>query len=228
MMQTESRDAAANDAAAEPLGRTERKRLVILEAASDLFLRQGFLGASMDEVAALASVSKQTLYKQFANKEALFVGVVQSMTGEASSRVQAAMIEPGDPAQVSAQLHAHAYRLLDIVLTPRLLQLRRLVIGEASRFPELGRALYDGGPGRSIAILAATFARWAERGLLNVEDPVMAASQFNWLIMGEPINQAMLRCDDPLSDAAMRTAHVVGGVRVFLAAYGTGRSETDV
>jgi hypothetical protein len=125
-------------------------------------------------------------------------------------------------------LQAHAYRLLDIVLTPRLLQLRRLVIGEVSRFPELGRALYDGGPGRSIAILAATFARWAERGLLTLEDPVMAASHFNWLIMGEPINQAMFRCDDPFPDAASRTAHVVGGVRVFLAAYGAGRRRMDL
>ena len=215
-----SRQDAPDSAAAEALGRAERKRLVILEAASDLFLRQGFLGASMDEVAALASVSKQTLYKQFANKEALFIGVVQSMTGAASGRVQAAMIEPGDPAEVSEQLHAHAYRLLDIVLTPRLLQLRRLVIGEASRFPELGRALYDGGPGSSIAILAATFARWAERGLLIVEDPAMAASHFNWLIMAEPINQAMFRGDNPFPDAASRKAHVAGGVRVFLAAYG--------
>ena len=215
-----SRQDAPDSAAAEALGRAERKRLVILEAASDLFLRQGFLGASMDEVAAQASVSKQTLYKQFANKEALFIGVVQSMTGAASGRVQAAMIEPGDPAEVSEQLHAHAYRLLDIVLTPRLLQLRRLVIGEASRFPELGRALYDGGPGSSIAILAATFARWAERGLLIVEDPAMAASHFNWLIMAEPINQAMFRGDNPFPDAASRKAHVAGGVRVFLAAYG--------
>ncbi len=218
----------AHDADVEPLGRAERKRLVILQAASDLFLRQGFLGASMDEVAALASVSKQTLYKHFANKQALFVGVVESMTGEASGRVQAAMIEPDDPAQVSAQLQAHADRLLDIVLTPRLLQLRRLVIGEASRFPELGRALYDGGPGRSIAILAATFARWAERGLLSVDDPVMAASHFNWLIMGEPINQAMFRGDDPFPDPATRKAHVVEGVRVFLAGYGARQIEMDV
>ena len=227
MTQAEAQDAAAADVVAEPLGRAERKRLVIVEAASDLFLRHGFLGVSMDDVAALASVSKQTLYKQFANKEALFVGVVQGMTGEASSRVQAAMIEPDDPAQVSAQLHAHAYRLLDIVLTPRLMQLRRLVIGEASRFPELGRALYDGGPGRSVAILAATFARWAERELLTLDDPAMAASHFNWLIMGEPINRAMFSRDDPLPDAATRKAHVVGGVRVFLAAYGARRSEPD-
>ncbi|HUO13075.1 MAG TPA: TetR/AcrR family transcriptional regulator [Caulobacteraceae bacterium] len=220
-------DAAAEIAADEPLGRAERKRRVILEAASQLFLRQGFPGASMDEVVALASVSKQTLYKHFAHKQALFVGVVESMTGEASGRVQAAMIEPDDPAQVSAQLQAHAHRLLDIVLTPRLLQLRRLVIGEASRFPELGRALYDGGPGRSIALLAATFARWAERGWLTVDDPMMAASHFNWLIMAEPINRAMFCGDDPFLDAAERNAHVFGGVRVFLAAYGAGPIETD-
>ncbi len=52
------------------------------------FCEHGFLGASMDEVAALAEVSKQTVYKQFASKEALFVGIVRSMTDHAGDRVQ--------------------------------------------------------------------------------------------------------------------------------------------
>ena len=68
-------------------------------------------------------------------------------------------------------------------MQPRLMQLRRLVIAESSRFPELGRSFYEQGPGRTIAALAATFERLAARGLLAVDDPNLAAAQFNWLVM---------------------------------------------
>ncbi|MGT2443983.1 TetR/AcrR family transcriptional regulator [Ensifer adhaerens] len=62
--------------------RMERTRKLIVAAASDLFLKHGFLGTNMDEIAATAEVSKQTVYSHFQNKEALFLEVVRSMTGE--------------------------------------------------------------------------------------------------------------------------------------------------
>jgi hypothetical protein len=74
-------------------------------------------------------------------------------------------------------------------------RLRRLVIAEADRFPELGRALYHGGPGRAIAGLAVNLQRWADRDLLAISDAMVAATQFNWLVMGEPVNQAMFNAD---------------------------------
>jgi AcrR family transcriptional regulator len=211
---------AVQDTPEQPLGRTARKRATILEVATDLFLRRGFLATSMDEVAALAGVSKQTVYKQFASKEALFLGIAQSMTGAASDRVQVEMPDPGDAQGVAAALSEHADRLMTIALAPRLLQLRRMVIGEATRFPDLGRALYEGGPGRAIAGLAAMLDRWAGYGLLTLDDPMAAATQFNWLIMGEPVNRAMFYSDGKPMTKAQRAAHVASAVRVFLAAYG--------
>jgi AcrR family transcriptional regulator len=200
-------------------GRTARKRQMVLDAASALFLRQGFAGTSMDEVAARAGVSKQTVYKQFASKEALFLGIVQSMTGAASDRVQTEMPDPADADQLVAALHGHAERLMTIALAPRLLQLRRLVISEATRFPELGKALYEGGPGRAIAGLATALGRWSAQGLLAIDDPLAAATQFNWLIMGEAVNRAMFYVDEKPMGAARRKAHIAAGVRIFLAAY---------
>ena len=200
-------------------GRTARKRQTILDTATELFLRQGFAGTSMDEVAARAGVSKQTVYKQFASKEALFLGIVQSMTGAASDRVQTEMRDPAGTEQLVAELHGHADRLMTIALAPRLLQLRRLVISEATRFPELGKALYEGGPGRAIAGLATALGRWSAQGLLTIDDPLVAATQFNWLIMGEPVNRAMFYVDEKPMGAARRKAHIASGVRVFLAAY---------
>ena len=84
-----------------------------------------------------------------------------------------------------------------------LLQLRRLVIGEVGRFPQLGRTFYERGPGRTIAALATTFERLAARGSLVVDDADLAASQFNWLVMSAPINQAMLLGrDDTVTNAS--------------------------
>jgi TetR/AcrR family transcriptional repressor of mexJK operon len=147
--------ANATETSSEEPGRSERKRRAILDAATEIFLRHGYLGASMDEVAARAQVSKQTVYKQFASKEALFIAIVGGMTGAAGDEVQRKIAELGERDDVEQQLLAYAERQLTVVLTPRLMQLRRLVIGEASRFPELGKALYAGGPGRAVAGLSA-------------------------------------------------------------------------
>ena len=54
----------------------------------------------------------------------------------------------------------YAYRQLTVVLTPRIMQLRRLVIGEVSRFPDLARVLYERGPQRAMDALAAASCVW--------------------------------------------------------------------
>ena len=199
-------------------GRSEQKRRSILQSAEELFLTRGFDGTSMDEVAVHAGVSKQTVYNQFANKAALFVEIIKSMTAQAAERVQTEMREAETIEQVATELSGHAERLLTIVMTPKLLQLRRLVIAEADRFPELGRALYHGGPGRAIAGLAVNLQRWADRDLLSISDAMVAATQFNWLVMGEPVNRAMFNADYILPKDA-RNQHVEQAVRVFIAAY---------
>ncbi|MBP7665126.1 MAG: TetR/AcrR family transcriptional regulator, partial [Shewanella sp.] len=56
-----------------PLSRSEQKRQQVLVAAIDLFCRQGFPHTSMDEVAKLAGVSKQTVYSHYGSKDELFV-----------------------------------------------------------------------------------------------------------------------------------------------------------
>ena len=210
---------AGDGAASERLGRTEQKRRAILREAEALFLDRGFVGASVEEVAARAAVSKQTVYKQFESKAALFVAVVQAMTNQGSDRVQAEMRDPETEAEVAGALMGHGERLLTVALAPKLLRLRRLVISETDRFPELGRALYEGGPGRAIAGLAAALRRWTDRGFLALDEPMVAATQFNWLVMGDPVNRAMFFGTVHLS-ASEQQRHLMQSVRVFLAAYG--------
>jgi AcrR family transcriptional regulator len=201
-------------------GRSARKRRAILEAATTLFLRNGYRGTSMDEVAAAASVSKQTVYKHFADKERLFAEIVTSTVDEASDPVYNDVLELRDSGDVEADLRGLARRQLIRVMQPRLLQLRRLVIGESGRFPELGRTFYERGPERTVAALATVFERLAARGVLALDDPLLAAAHFNWLVMSIPLNQAMLQGQDEPGDEADLHRFADAGVRVFLAAYG--------
>ncbi len=207
-------------AAPDGLTRSARKRRAILEAATEVFLKSGYLGANMDEIAALSEVSKQTVYKHFASKEALFVEIVTSMTGAASDAVLNEVADFDDSADLASYLSGYAHRQLTVVLTPRLMQLRRLVIGEVSRFPELARVLYERGPQRALSALATAFRRLADRGLLTIDDPSIAAAHFNWLIMSAPLNLAMLLGDAAIPEPAELRRHATEGVRVFLAAYG--------
>jgi hypothetical protein len=71
-----------------------------------------------------------------------------------------------------------------------------------------------------MAAMAVLFERLAERGLIAIDDPAAAASQFNWLIMGEPLSSAMLLGDEAIPKPAELRRHAAAGVRVFLASYG--------
>ena len=212
------------ETAIEPDGdsRSARKRKAILDAATEVFLRSGYLGTNMDEIAALSGVSKQTVYKHFSSKEALFIEIVTSMTGDAGDLVghESSEFKDGDLAE---HLFDYAHLQLSIVLTPRLMQLRRLVIGEVSRFPDLARVLYERGPARAMSALASNFESLAKRGLLKIDDPKMAASHFNWLVMSDALNRAMLLGDGAIPKPAELRRHAAEGVRVFLAAYGEKR-----
>lgn len=202
------------------------KSEAVLVAAAEVFLRNGYVGSSMDEIAEIASVSKQTLYNHFESKDHLFVQVVFRMTSAAGDD----LLTDSQPVLTSRDLEAHlvsyASRQLRTVVTPSLMNLRRLVIGEVPRFPDLARALYQGGPVRAQTELATLFLDLERRGLLRLGDPVVAASQFNWLVMAEPVNRAMLLGDAGIPPPEWLERHAAEAVSVFLAAYGK-HSPTD-
>jgi TetR/AcrR family transcriptional regulator, mexJK operon transcriptional repressor len=204
----------------EPENRTARKRRAIMDAATEAFLRGGYRGTSMDEIAAAAGVSKQTVYKQFSDKERLFVEIITGTAATAGDPVQAGVRELSDTDDPARDLPVLARRQLALVMQPQVLRLRRLVIAEAARFPELGRAFYEQGAGRTTAALAEAFAALDARGLLRVPDPALAANHFNWLVMSAPVNRAMLLGLDDAPDPVDLQRWADEGVRAFLAVYG--------
>lgn len=202
-----------------PLSRSVRKHQAILAAAEELFLRDGYPTTTMDEVAERSGVSKQTVYKHFGSKETLFVELVGSMTGQAGDGLHDLDEPPAPDDDVAAWLEQHGYAMLTAVMTPRLLRLRRLVIGEVAHFPDLARALHESGPQRAIRSLAVALSDLAARGLVQVEEPLEAATTFNWLVMGAPVNDAMLLGDDALPTDKELRRHAASATRVFLAAH---------
>ena len=205
---------------ARPWARSDEKHQAIVRAAREVFLSNGYLGTNMDLIASRSGVSKQTIYTHFGSKEALFIAIVGSMTGDAGDRVHHERPDLGDDEDLEEYLRAFAQRQLLIVMVPELLQLRRLVIGEVGRFPELAAVLYERGPQRAIAEITTMFERLCDRGRLVVDDPAVAAEWFNWLVMAAPLNRAMMLGDAAIPAEDDLRRHAAEAVRIFLTAFG--------
>jgi TetR/AcrR family transcriptional regulator, mexJK operon transcriptional repressor len=204
---------------AEDPSRGARKRAAILEAAQQVFFAHGFVGASMDQVAATAAVSKQTVYKHFSDKEALFREVVTNVVRARDGGIAADFLSTGE-GSIGERLRSFGRHFLKGVMQPNVLKLRRLVIGEAGRFPELGQSFYDLGPKRAAEQLALALREAAARQGLSLEDPKLAAEHLLSLILSNPLNQAMLLGDEnSFTDAAL-DRYADEGVTAFLRAYG--------
>jgi len=201
-------------------GRSARKRQAIIEAAMALFLEHGYQGTSMDDIAAMAAVSKQTVYKNFADKQQLFSEITLGAAARADEFIRAVPALLAGTDDLEAGLRALARQYLATVMQPRLLQLRRLIVGEAGRFPALARAYYQRVPERVLAALATQLGDLADRGLLRIEDPLVAAGHYAFLVLGLPLDRAMfLGLQHDLSPAEL-DRQADAAVDVFLAAYG--------
>ena len=204
-------------------GRSDRKRRAIMQAATELFLRDGYRSTSMDQIAADAAVSKQTVYKHFADKEQLFREIVLGVTGNAeaiiadlTSVLRTSAV--GSAADLRTVLTDLARRYIDGVLQPNVLSLRRLIIAEAERFPDLARTYFDQAPSRGIDVIADALRGYQKRGLLTMGDPRLAAAQFAYLVLGIPQDRAQF-CPTERPSPAERDRLAAEAVRVFLAAY---------
>lgn len=202
-------------------GPSVRKRQAVLDAARVLFLERGYAGTSMDEVATQAGVSKQTVYSHFVDKTGLLTELITvDIAGSETSTHPLIEAMPRSD-DLERDLHEFARAHLADVMKPELLRMRRMLIGEAERFPDLAGAWFEAGPMQSYTVFASWFEALARRGLLRVADPMLAAQQFNWLILSIPLNAAMsMRLDKPPFTRRELDRYADEGVRVFLAAYG--------
>ncbi len=196
-----------------------RSRAAVIQAATTLFLHNGFRATTMDEIAEAAGVSKRTVYNNFADKQALFRQVVMAATGVVEQFAADAAAQLADPDDLPAALTALARRLAVTATDARVVRLRRLLIGEAHRFPDLAAEYYRVAPGKVISTLADGFASLAGRGRLQVSDPHRAAEQFAFLVLGAALDRAMFDGRDTALDTDGLVRAADDGVRTFLAAH---------
>ncbi|MEW2386194.1 TetR/AcrR family transcriptional regulator [Micromonospora sp. NPDC047707] len=200
--------------------RKDLKRRTILDAALAEFLKHGYVGAGMDRVAARAGASKVTVYAHFADKHALFEAVFTRAVADAEQAGSAFVDALAESDDLPRDLGAFAREHIVGVTRPHLIQLRRMLIAEAGRFPDLARAWHRAAPERAHATLAGVITRLTERGLLRAPDPLLAAQHLNYLILSIPLNEAMFGVRDTFPEADLHR-WADEAVRVFLAAYGT-------
>jgi AcrR family transcriptional regulator len=155
-------------------------RDVILKAATEVFIEHGFIGSSIDQIAARAGVSKPTIYSYFDGKEKLFVAIMNSVCDSFAAPIM-------DPGADSENLPVMLVKIADgytrSVLRPEIVALHRLSVAEAERFPELARRYFEAGPARVHRTLAEFLKSRMARGEIRQGDPLMLADFFAALVL---------------------------------------------
>lgn len=193
-----------------------RKFAQVLEGARAVFLRDGFEGASVDDIARAAGVSKATLYSYFTDKRLLFMEVVKQ---ECDQQSQDAMDEIDREAPVEVVLEAAARHLLRFLLSDFSQRVFRICVAESERFPELGREFYNSGPAHVRAELAAFLGEAVERRELVIDDLQLAADQFAELCKADLHPRMVFGVSTGFTEEEVERV-IKGAVSMFMARYG--------
>ena len=187
----------------------------ILDGARAVFLKLGFDGASMGDIARVAGVSKGTLYVYFENKAELFSALIAEERKRAKREFH---LDPDGP-DIAEDLRRYGRAMLAYVSTAQNIRSVRTVIGIAEKFPKVGQDFYRDGPERGIVHLAAYFEAQVAAGRLRIDDCRMAARQLQMLFHTGIVSEMLYGVRAQPGDAEIaRTADEA--VKTFLARYG--------
>lgn len=185
----------------------EAKTQAILDAARVLFSERG-AQASMEEIARLAGVSRQTVYNRYPSKTDLG----RAMARRWSDAVSAPLDTDQPP---EAVLTALATALLDKFHGKGGSAIRGLALVSPDA-PDLAAAVYEAGPGQTLSRLARWLEGQAAAGRLDVADPRQAAEAFVGFVLGHSHLRAILNVPQPPVDVPARAADAA---RRFLRAF---------
>jgi TetR/AcrR family transcriptional repressor of mexJK operon len=170
-------------AASEQLGE------LILDAATQMFLANGFGATSIDAVAQHLRMSKRTFYHRFPDKEALFAAVVHRIIERLRPAANIPLIEG---ASLEAVLERLATLMLHAAISFQAIALHRLIVAESARFPELARVLtQEGAAEEATALVAGLLDREASAGRIRIDDTRFAAQQFLQMVVALPQRRAI-------------------------------------
>ncbi|MGY9047991.1 hypothetical protein P775_03085 [Puniceibacterium antarcticum] len=197
-------------------GRKGRKYDQVLDGARDIFMRDGFEGASVDDIARAAGVSKATLYSYFPDKRLLFMEVATTQCArQADEALQ--IIDQSQPPRIVLSKVGHNF--LAFILSDMGHRIFRICLAEADRFPDIGRTFYNSGPLKVHSAIVDYLGASAARGELKMTDCNLAADQFAELCKADLWVRLVFGLRQEFTEAE-RTRVIDGAVDTFMARYG--------
>ena len=193
----------------------QQKHTKIIGAALAEFAEQGYSGTSLDQIAKRAGVSKPTLYQYIGNKEALFQAVLSGSKQE--------LLQPltdGSNADMISALWDFSWHYAQFVLRPDMLSLARLIIGEAQRLPDIAASYQQEGPHLARQGIIDYLSAQASKGLLDIQDTVMAAESL-WSLILSASREHLLHYALEKPDAEQIERHIRHGLSVFIKVFST-------
>jgi TetR/AcrR family transcriptional regulator, mexJK operon transcriptional repressor len=202
----------------EAIIRKGRKFDQVLSGARTVFMRDGFEGASVDDIAREAGVSKATLYSYFPDKRLLFTEILRT---ECRRQTEQAEAEIADGLPLEQMLTMAGERIAEFLMSDFGRSMFRLVMAEGQRFPEIAREFYRNGPGLIHDRLVFHFGHMVACGALQIDDLDLAADQFAQLCKAAIHEKLLFGMSEHIRKEDV-TRSVTGAVQMFLARYGTG------
>lgn len=193
-----------------------RKFDQVVDGAREIFMKDGFEGASVDDIARAAQVSKATLYKYFPDKRRLFMEVARH---ECQRQADLAIAQTRMSGPAGEILFEAASAMVTFFMSDLGRQTYRIAVAEAERFPELGREFYHSAPTIAREALKDYLRERIATGELRIDDIELAADQFIELCKASLHTRMMLGIKVDFSKAEV--ARVIrGAVDMFMARYG--------
>src|SRR5271156_6165919 len=140
----------------------------LINAATRVFLREGYGLASIDKVAAEAGVSTRTIYERYKNKADLLGAVISRLVDRMSTVLATADLKRLDP---RAALTVIAETITGRARDPDAAALFRIVATEAHRFPELAAKMRENNKLCVDNVVASYLRAQVARGELVLADP---------------------------------------------------------
>jgi AcrR family transcriptional regulator len=196
--------------------RKGRKFDQVLAGAREVFMADGFEGASVDEIARVAAVSKATLYSYFPDKRLLFLEVANAECCRQSDEAMDNIDLEAPPREVLMQTGCHFVRFITSKFGQ---QIFCMCVAEKDRFPELGQQFYNSGPAVMRAEMAEYFEMAEARGELRIKDKLLAADQFGDLCKADIWTRLIFGVVQTVSEEEIHYV-VENAVDTFLARYG--------
>lgn len=207
-----------NQAESIETAREKRKRLKsqqIIEAATKAFLESGYGGVSMDRIVEMAGVSKRTLYAYYENKQELFTAVMQVQLDKMFS---ASVVGGTQGQSLSKRLNTLGFGFSKVSMQPEPLALYRIMIGEATRFPDLAQSIYDEVYTKLLDHVAEVLKKAPKGAGTRFANPLLAAEHFLDHLIGTTFMTVALGVVPPLPDVELKK-QVKDKVSLFLKAH---------